>query len=42
MATVIGFISEKGGVGKTTAVYHFGVGLQRFHDRRVLLVDTDY
>ena len=42
MATVVGFISEKGGVGKTTAVYHVAMGLQRFHDKRVLLLDTDY
>ena len=42
MATVIGFVSEKGGVGKTTAVYHVGIALRRFHDARVLIVDTDY
>jgi len=42
MTTIIGFISEKGGVGKTTAVYHVAVGLQRFHDKNVLIVDTDY
>ncbi|MBY0506479.1 MAG: ParA family protein [Bryobacteraceae bacterium] len=42
MATVVGFISEKGGVGKTTACYHIAVGLKWFHDQRVLVVDTDY
>ena len=42
MAKVVGFISEKGGTGKTTACYHIAVALQRFHDRRVLVVDTDY
>lgn len=42
MATVVGFISEKGGVGKTTTCYHIAIGLQRFHNLRVLCVDTDY
>ena len=42
MTSIIGFISEKGGVGKTTAVYHVAVGLKRFHQKRVLVVDTDY
>lgn len=42
MTQVIGFVSEKGGVGKTTAVYHIGVSLKRDHGARVLLLDTDY
>lgn len=42
MATIIGFVSEKGGVGKTTAVYHIGVALCRQYGARVLVVDTDY
>lgn len=42
MARVVGFISEKGGTGKTTACYHIAVALQRYHDKRVLVVDTDY
>ena len=42
MATVIGFVSEKGGVGKTTSVYHIGVALTRYHRCRVLVLDTDY
>jgi len=42
MATIISFISEKGGVGKTTAIYHIAVGLQRFHNKSVLVLDTDY
>lgn len=42
MSTVVGFISEKGGVGKTTACYHIAVGLQWFHEKKVLVVDTDY
>lgn len=42
MAKIISFISEKGGVGKTTAVYHCAGGLQRFHKKKVLVVDADY
>jgi chromosome partitioning protein len=42
MAIVVGFISEKGGVGKTTACYHIAVGLNRFHNKRVLVIDADY
>jgi chromosome partitioning protein len=42
MATVVGFISEKGGVGKTTACYHIAVGLSWHHKKRVLVVDADY
>lgn len=42
MATTVGFISEKGGVGKTTTCYHIAVALKRYHDLKVLCVDTDY
>ena len=42
MARVVGFISEKGGTGKTTACYHIAVALQRFHNKDVLVVDADY
>lgn len=42
MAKIISFISEKGGVGKTTAVYHCAGALQRFHGKKVLVVDADY
>lgn len=42
MATVVGFISEKGGVGKTTACYHIAIALNRFHNKRVLVIDADY
>lgn len=42
MATTVSFISEKGGVGKTTACYHIAVALSRYHDKRVLVVDADY
>jgi chromosome partitioning protein len=39
---VVGFVSEKGGVGKTTACYHIAIALRWFHEKRVLVVDTDY
>lgn len=42
MARVVGFISEKGGTGKTTACYHIALALQRYHDKQILVVDTDY
>ena len=42
MAIVVGFVSEKGGVGKTTACYHIAIALARYHEKRVLVVDTDY
>lgn len=42
MVTTVGFVSEKGGVGKTTTVYHVAAGLVRFHKKRVLVLDTDY
>ena len=31
----------KGGVGKTTLTVHLALGLAKFHDKRVLLVDMD-
>ena len=42
MTITVGFLSEKGGVGKTTTAYHVAIGLRRFHEKRVLVVDTDY
>ena len=42
MATVVGFISEKGGTGKTTSCYHIAVGLKRYHEQSVLVLDADY
>lgn len=42
MPITIGFVSEKGGVGKTTTVYHVAAGLVRFHRKKVLVLDTDY
>lgn len=41
-AVVVGFISEKGGTGKTTACFHIAVALARFHKKRVLVIDVDY
>jgi len=40
--TVVGFISEKGGVGKTTACYHIAIALSRYYGEKVLVVDADY
>ena len=42
MAKVVGFISEKGGTGKTIACYHIAVALTRYHDKSVLVLDADY
>jgi chromosome partitioning protein len=42
MSTVVGFVSEKGGTGKTTACYHVAVALNRQHKKRVLIIDADY
>lgn len=42
MTVTIGFVSEKGGVGKTTTVYHVASALSSFHGKRVLALDTDY
>lgn len=42
MAAVVAFVSEKGGVGKTTACYHIAIGLNRMHQKRVLVLDADY
>jgi chromosome partitioning protein len=42
VATTVGFVSEKGGVGKTTACYHVAVALNHFHQKKILVVDGDY
>lgn len=39
---VVGFVSEKGGVGKTTGCYHVGIALHRYHEMKVLVIDADY
>lgn len=42
MAKVVCFISEKGGVGKTTACFEIAVALVHTHKKRVLVLDVDY
>lgn len=42
MATTVRFVSEKGGVGKTTTCYYVAVSLGWHHKKRVLVVDSDY
>jgi chromosome partitioning protein len=42
MSKVVCFISEKGGVGKTTACFEIAVGLAQTHGLRVLVIDADY
>jgi chromosome partitioning protein len=42
MAKVVCFISEKGGVGKTTACFEIAVALARTQDKSLLIVDVDY
>ncbi|EPB2248834.1 ParA family protein [Citrobacter sp. ANG330] len=42
MAVIVGFISEKGGVGKTTSCYHIAEALSRYHKKQVLVIDADY
>lgn len=42
LAKVISFVSEKGGVGKTTACYHIAVGLSWFQNKSILVIDADY
>lgn len=42
MTRVVSFISEKGGVGKTTACFEIAVGLVLRHHKRLLVVDVDY
>ena len=42
VATVVGFISEKGGVAKTTACYHIAVALSWYHHKKVIVIDGDY
>ncbi|MFM7406743.1 MAG: ParA family protein [Cuspidothrix sp.] len=41
MARRISIFNMKGGVGKSTTAYNLAVGLTRFHNQRVLLIDID-
>ena len=41
MARIIALINNKGGVGKTTSTQAIGLGLHRFHQQKVLLIDLD-
>lgn len=41
-ARIIGVISIKGGVGKTTAVSNLGVVLNNFYGKKVLIVDANF
>jgi chromosome partitioning protein len=42
LGRIVSFISEKGGVGKTTACFEIGVALVSNHSKKVLIVDADY
>jgi chromosome partitioning protein len=42
VATTVAFVSEKGGVGKTTTCYHVAASLALDHKMSVLVVDADY
>ena len=41
MVHSIAVFNAKGGVGKTSTAYNLAVGLKRFHNQRVLVVDID-
>lgn len=41
MGKIISFINYKGGVGKTTTTYHIGCALALYHNKKILLIDTD-
>lgn len=42
LGKVVSFISEKGGVGKTTACFEIAVALVKEHSLKVLVLDADY
>ena len=41
MAQKFAVFNMKGGVGKSTTTYNLAVGLVKFHQQRVLLIDID-
>jgi len=41
MSRMIAIFNVKGGVGKSTTAYNLGIGLARFNNQRVLLIDID-
>ncbi len=41
MAKIVSVINFKGGVGKTTITLNLGAALAKYHNKRVLLIDTD-
>lgn len=41
MGKVVSVINWKGGVGKSTLTYHLGVGLAKFENKKILLIDLD-
>jgi chromosome partitioning protein len=41
MSKKLSIFNMKGGVGKSTTAYNIAVGLSRFHDKRILLIDID-
>ncbi|RFB81419.1 ParA family protein [Methylovirgula sp. 4M-Z18] len=42
MGKIVCFISEKGGVGKTTACFEIAIALTHVHKLKVLVIDADY
>ena len=41
MVKTISIFNMKGGVGKSTTAYNLAIGLSRFQQQKVLLIDID-